>query len=54
MIWTVGPTVLRSVLALEKFPETFNPGYFLIKLAALLLAVLALCRRCSIVVKRDH
>ena len=42
MIWAVGPTVQRSVLALEKFPETYNPGYFLVKVAALLLAVLAL------------
>lgn len=42
MLWAVGPTVQRSVLVLEKFPETFNPGYFLIKVAALLLALLAL------------
>jgi TRAP-type mannitol/chloroaromatic compound transport system permease small subunit len=42
MIWTIEPTVQRSVLALEKFPDTFNPGYFLVKAAALLLAVLAL------------
>jgi TRAP-type mannitol/chloroaromatic compound transport system permease small subunit len=42
MIWTIGPTVQRSVLGLEKFPDTFNPGYFLVKVAALLLAVLAL------------
>jgi TRAP-type mannitol/chloroaromatic compound transport system permease small subunit len=42
MIWTVAPTVLRSVVALEKFPETNNPGYFLVKVACLLLAVLAL------------
>lgn len=42
MIWTAWPTVQRSVMALEKFPETFNFGYFLIKAAALLLAVLAL------------
>ncbi len=42
MIWTVEPTVQRSVMALEKFPDTFNFGYFLIKVAALLLAVLAL------------
>jgi TRAP-type mannitol/chloroaromatic compound transport system permease small subunit len=54
MIWTVGPTVLRSVQALEKFPDTFNPGYFVIKLAALLLAVLALCQALIDVVKRDH
>jgi hypothetical protein len=42
MIWTVWPTAQRSVLTLEKFPDTFNPGYFLVKIAALLLAVLAL------------
>ena len=42
MIWTIEPTVQRSVMALEKFPDTFNFGYFLIKIAALLLAVLAL------------
>jgi TRAP-type mannitol/chloroaromatic compound transport system permease small subunit len=42
MIWTVEPTVQRSVMALEKFPDTFNFGYFLIKVAALLLAMLAL------------
>jgi hypothetical protein len=45
--------VLRSVLALEKFPDTFNPGYFVIKLAALLLAVLALCQVLLDVVKKD-
>lgn len=42
MAWAVAPTAWRSLLLLEKFSETLNPGYFLIKLAALLLAVLAL------------
>ena len=42
MIWTVEPTVERSVISLERFPDTFNFGYFLIKVATLLLAVLAL------------
>ena len=42
MIWTVWPTVQRSVLVLEKFPDTNNAGYFLVKVAAVLLAVLAL------------
>jgi TRAP-type mannitol/chloroaromatic compound transport system permease small subunit len=42
MIWTIGPTAERSVMMLEKFPETYNQGYFLVKVAALLLAVLAL------------
>ena len=44
MIWTIGPTAWRSALMLEKFSETLNPGYFLIKVAALLLAVLALAQ----------
>ena len=44
MIWTIGPTAWRSALMLEKFSETMNPGYFLIKVAALLLAVLALAQ----------
>jgi TRAP-type mannitol/chloroaromatic compound transport system permease small subunit len=42
MIWTVWPTTQRSLLELERFAETNNPGYFAIKLAALLLAVFAL------------
>ena len=42
MIWTVWSTVQRSVLLLERFSDTYNPGYFLVKVAALLLAVLAL------------
>ena len=32
----------RSVLALERFPDTFNPGYFLLRIALVLLALLAL------------
>ena len=36
------PSTTQSVLQLEGFPETFNPGYFLIKLAVALLALLVL------------
>jgi TRAP-type C4-dicarboxylate transport system permease small subunit len=36
------PTVWRSVAQLEEFPETYSPGYFLVKLAAWLLALLVL------------
>ena len=43
MLWTLWPTAQRSVLGLE-IPDTFNFGYFLIKLAALLLAMLALAQ----------
>jgi TRAP-type mannitol/chloroaromatic compound transport system permease small subunit len=44
IIWTAWPTMQRSLLALEKFPDTNNFGYFFIKIAALLLAVLALAQ----------
>ncbi len=34
----IRPTAIASVLMLERFPDTANPGYFLIKVAALILA----------------
>src|SRR5215510_8954543 len=42
MLWATWPIAQRSVLGLEKFPDPFNFGYFLIKVAAVLLALLAL------------
>src|SRR5258708_30324635 len=42
MIWTVEPTVQRSVMALEKFPDTSNFAYFLFKFPPLLLPALPL------------
>ena len=42
MIWTIGPTVQRSVLGLERFPDTYNSGYFIIKAALWVLAGLIL------------
>jgi TRAP-type mannitol/chloroaromatic compound transport system permease small subunit len=35
-------TIANSVAGFESFPDTFNPGYFLIKIAMGLLALLAL------------
>jgi TRAP-type mannitol/chloroaromatic compound transport system permease small subunit len=34
------PDAWRSVRMLEAFPETYNPGYFLVKASAMLLAAL--------------
>jgi TRAP-type C4-dicarboxylate transport system permease small subunit len=34
--------VWQSVRQLEQFPDTYNPGYFIVKLSAWLLALLAL------------
>lgn len=42
MAIATGPVALTSLQLLERFPDTSNPGYFLIKLAALLLPVLVL------------
>ena len=38
-----GPT-WASIVQLERFPETINPGYFLIRVAVLMLAVLILAQ----------
>lgn len=38
--WQGTPMVWRSVRGLESFPETANPGYFVLKAALLLLAAL--------------
>ncbi|PWC38000.1 hypothetical protein TSO352_09585 [Azospirillum sp. TSO35-2] len=36
------PTASRSVVQLEAFPDTFNPGYFVVKAGACVLALLML------------
>lgn len=38
------PSAWRSLLALEGFPETMNPGYFAIRGAAMILAALVLAQ----------
>ena len=52
VLYTSAPMVAQSLRQLEAFPETYNPGYFAIKLALWLLALLVLlqalldvCRR---------
>jgi TRAP-type C4-dicarboxylate transport system permease small subunit len=37
---TAGPQAWTSLRQLEGFPETYNPGYFIIRVAVVLLAVL--------------
>lgn len=36
--------VLESILELERFPDTFNPGYFIIKTATWIMAVLMIAQ----------
>jgi TRAP-type mannitol/chloroaromatic compound transport system permease small subunit len=38
------PFILGSVLGLESFPDTFNPGYFIIKAALWLMALLMIAQ----------
>jgi hypothetical protein len=40
MVVMTAPMAWRSVRALEHFPESLNPGYFVIEIALLLLALL--------------
>ena len=42
LLWSASPAVWQSALALERFPDSNNPGYFLIKIAAWLMAALVL------------
>ena len=42
VLWSAWPQVADSVRSLEKFPETFNPGYFLVKIALAVLVLLVL------------
>jgi TRAP-type mannitol/chloroaromatic compound transport system permease small subunit len=51
---TSWPIVRQSTLLLERFPDTGNPGYFIIKLALLLLALLVLLEGLTEVFRPIH
>jgi TRAP-type C4-dicarboxylate transport system permease small subunit len=42
VIWSGGHSAWMSLVQLERFPETFNPGYFVVRLAVIVLALLVL------------
>jgi TRAP-type mannitol/chloroaromatic compound transport system permease small subunit len=42
IVYASWPMVVQSVRQLESFPETYNRGYFIVKLALVLLALLIL------------
>jgi len=42
VLWSSRPSVVSSLSLVERFPDTANPGYFLIKLALWLMAALIL------------
>lgn len=39
MLWSAWPEVWQSLRGLERFPETTNPGYFLVKVAVMILSL---------------
>lgn len=44
IIYAGRSTILSSVRLLESFPDTFNPGYFIIKMALWLMALMVLAQ----------
>lgn len=40
LLFTSVPPAWRSVVAAERFPESFSPGYFMVRVALVLLAAL--------------
>lgn len=42
VLFSAAPAAWQSLLQREAFPETFNPGYFILKLSVCLLAALML------------
>ena len=53
ILYVAWPIVLQSVVQLEAFPETFNPGYFVVKLAVAVLGLLVFCQAIIDVFRRD-
>jgi len=39
VLWAAWPGIVQSVQALESFPETYSPGYFVVKAAVALLVL---------------
>ncbi len=44
LLYAGGWSAWLSILQLERFQETLNPGYFIVRIAAMLLAALALAQ----------
>ena len=53
ILYSTWPVVLQSIGQLEAFPESGNPGYFLIKVALFLLALLVLLQAAIGVFRED-
>jgi len=54
ILYAAWPATMQSVRQLEAFPETFNPGYFILRIAVVLTALLVLVQALlDVVVKRS-
>ena len=53
ILYAAWPMTAQSVRQLEAFPETFNPGYFVLKIAVLLAALLVLVQAVLEAFQRD-
>jgi len=53
LILYAGSDAWRSIAVLERFPDTLNPGYFLIRVAGVLLAALVLAQALLDLVSRE-
>lgn len=54
MLWTSAAPVWASLRGLESFPDTLNPGYFLIKLALWILVLLVLLHALATLLRRPR
>jgi TRAP-type mannitol/chloroaromatic compound transport system permease small subunit len=54
ILYAAWPATIQSVRQLEAFPETFNPGYFVVRIAVVLTALLVLVQALlDVLVHRD-
>jgi TRAP-type mannitol/chloroaromatic compound transport system permease small subunit len=44
VLWVAWPMVWQSLRGLESFPDTYNPGFFVIRMAVALLAITVLAQ----------
>lgn len=54
LLWSASPLVWQSLQEMEKFPETGNPGYWLIKVAGWAMALLVLLEGIASLFTKDQ
>lgn len=54
VLYAAWPDIVQSVHELERFPDTYNPGYFMLRVAVGVLALLALAQAVLVVFMPDE